>query len=182
MPTGSEFQQIIRARMAVTGEKYTTAMRAVVAAAEAAIPRGRHDPAAFLHGLAGSRLSAFVLSYLPTVADRRDGDRVLVAIADLCQYESGWRKERAARYRLDPRNDAVSRRLLACASDLAAIQSDDPRVMAIAAAWADENTAGLMQDFEQGMLDWLGFGLSGEQLIDYLAGKAVYLLLDPEGV
>lgn len=39
MSQDSEFKRIVRARMAVTGEKYTEALRAVLEAARAAVPQ-----------------------------------------------------------------------------------------------------------------------------------------------
>ena len=39
MPADSEFKRIVRARMEVTGENYTRALRAVLGAARAAIPQ-----------------------------------------------------------------------------------------------------------------------------------------------
>jgi hypothetical protein len=179
MPIGSEFKQVIRDRMGVTGEKYTTALRAVLEAAKAAVPAD--DPVSRLPGLAGQDLSAFVVSYLPAVTKGRDGSRVLAVLADLCEYQSGWREDKAKQYPLDPRNLTVSGRLSACAGELKAISPDDPRVLVIIAGWSDKNIAGMMQDIDQGVIGWIGFELTGEQLIDLLAKKAAQLLLDPEG-
>lgn len=47
MTQDGEFKKIVRERMAITGENYTRALRAVLAAAQAAVPQpdGEEQPA-----------------------------------------------------------------------------------------------------------------------------------------
>jgi hypothetical protein len=180
MPIGGDLKKIVRDRVAVTGEKYTTALRAVLEAARAAVPRD--DPVSRVAGLTGQDLGDFIVRYLDAaVTAGQDGSHVMAVLADLCEYQSGWRQEKAKRYKADRRNLDASRHLAACANELKVISPEDPRVLVIAYAWSDSNIAGLMQDLDQDLIDWIYFDLTGERLIDLLARKAVQWLLDPEG-
>jgi hypothetical protein len=183
MPTGSEFKQIVRARMDVTGEKYTVAMRAVLKAARAAIPysrTGRHDS---LSGLALASSSKFLATHNPASSkDQRKGDGdIRAALADFCEYQAAWRAESTLE---SPEDEAAannaSRHLMACAEQLRSIPPNDPRVLVIANSWANKDTLGLMQSVEGSVIGEEDFDLTAEELIDLLAAEAIKLVADPE--
>lgn len=178
MPENSEFKQIVRARMRITGEKYTVALRAVIDAARAAIPRWQDDPLDRLPSAAGSDLAELILACLPGLANRADGGAVIAMLADLCHYLAGCRTERAEQRPLESWNLAAAERLAACAADLAAIPASDPRLLAIAETWADEDAAAFMHQLDATVISSIGFNLSGGELIDILARQATRILLD----
>jgi hypothetical protein len=171
MPEDTEFKQVVRARMGLTGEKYNTAKRAVLAAARAAVPRWQDDPLVRLPVLAGSDLAGLITEHLPAAAGRTDGDRVTAVLSDLCRYLASWRKDLADEKPLELWNVSAGENLAACAAELAEIPVSDPRLLAISASWDSEVAAPLMLRLDETLLASIGFNLSGGDLIDILAGR-----------
>jgi hypothetical protein len=118
MPEDSEFKQVVRARMGLTGEKHNTAKRGVLAAARAAVPRWQDDPLVRLPVLAGSDLAGLITEHLPAAASRTDGDRVTAVLSDLCRYLASWRKDLADDKPLELWNVSAGENLAACAAEL----------------------------------------------------------------
>lgn len=178
MPEDSEFKQVVRARMGLTGERYNTAKRAVLAAAQGAVPRWQDDPIVRLPVLAGADLADLITEHLPATASRTDGDRVTTVLSDLCQYMAGWRKELADEKPLELLNVRARKNLVACAAELTRLPVTDPRLLAISAAWDSEVAAPMMLRLDETLLASIGFNFSGDELIDILARQAARLLLD----
>jgi hypothetical protein len=179
MPDGSEFKQVVRARMRITGEKYTTAMWAVVEAARTAIPSDTEDLGGRLSGLTGQTLAAFITEHLPDAIEGEHGASVLFLVAELCSHQARWRQER---FPDSPRNRAAASQLMACARDITAMRPDDARVLAIGTAWAHGSSAGMMRHAEDVAVSRVSFMLTGDSLIDLLAATAARLLLNLDGI
>jgi hypothetical protein len=179
MHGGEEFKQVVRARMSITGEKYTTALRAVMETARAAIPLDADDLGGRLSGLTGPELSEFIAEHLPEVLAGSHKVSVPFLVAELCREQAFWRQER---FPARPRDRAAASRLMSCATDIMAMQPDDPRILAIGAAWAQRSNAETMGHAEDVAIGWVSFLLTGESLIDMLAATATRLLLDLDGI
>ena len=183
MPSGSVFKKIVLARMEVTGEKYTVALRAVQRAAKTAVPYGQGDrrdgP-----GLATANSSEFLAANRRAAAKRQsknDGD-IRTALSDFCEYQAGWWSEHAADFPEDEEiiGPDTYKNLMVCATELRSIPPGDPRVLAIASAWANKRALGLMQTIEESVIGEADFELTAQQLIDLLSTEAIRLLTDPE--
>jgi hypothetical protein len=184
MPSGSVFKQIIRARMDITGEKYTVAMRAVARAARTAVPYGRGGRPGSVPGLATANSSDFLATsrlVIPKRLSKNDGD-VASALADLCEYQAEWWEEHAADFPEDLEiiGPDTFKNLMVCATELRSIPHDDPRVLTIASAWANKITLGLMQTIEGCVIGDADFEFTAQQLIDLLSTEAIQLLTGPE--
>ncbi|HUA27911.1 MAG TPA: hypothetical protein VMC03_03430 [Streptosporangiaceae bacterium] len=184
MPSGSAFKLIVRARMDITGEKYTVALRAVLRAARTAVPYGRGGRHDSVPGLATATSSDFLATSRRASAKRQnknDGD-IHLALADFCEYQAEWWEEHAADFPevLEIIGPDTYKNLMACATELRSIPPDDPRILTIASAWANKTTLGLMQTVEGSVVGDADFELTAQQLIDLLSTEAVQLLTSLE--
>lgn len=184
MPSGSAFKQIVLTRMQVTGEKYTVARRAVLRAARTAVPYGHGDRRDSLPGLATANSSDFLATNrraVPKRQSKNDGD-IRTALADFCEYQAEWWGEHATDFPEDEEiiGPDTYENLMVCATELRSIPPDDPRVRAIASAWANKKTAGLMQTIEGSVIGEVDFELTAQQLIDLLSTEAIQCLTDLE--
>lgn len=178
MPSDNEFKQIVRDRMVATGEKYTTALRAVLKVAQTAVPNIAGSVPEILPGPVIATVDpTAVADCLTTVGGwGRDGQSTLAALADFCEYQAGWYADLARESPGAQRNHATSERLKLCAKEVRSMPASDPRVLVIGAAWANEATVGLMHTVEGSIMDWPGFRLTGEELVELLAGRAIEYL------
>jgi hypothetical protein len=184
MPSGSAFKHLVLLRMAVTGEKYTVAWRAVLRAARTAVPYGQGDRRDGLPGLATANSSDYLATHrraAPKRQAKNDGD-IRLALADFCEYQAEWWGEHAADFPADEEiiGPATYQNLMACATELRSIPPDDPRLLAIASSWANKITLGLMQTIEGSLIGEADFELTAQELIDLLSTEAIQLLTDLE--